>query len=230
MKVWVTRAQPGAARTAARLTALGHDPLVAPLLAVRPLPGADLALDGVAALAFTSANGVSRFAGTQPAGRDLPVFAVGDATAEAARAAGFAQVRSAAGDVGALAALLARERPGGPVLHPGAREPAGDLPGALHAAGVSVRAVAVYETTALDLAPDAAEAWPSLEVVLLHSPRAACAFLQAAQGRSTGDLLAACLSEAVAAPLRGCVARVRTAAEPREAALLALLGKPAPPG
>ena len=34
-RVWITRAQPGAARTAARLTALGFEPVVAPLLAIR---------------------------------------------------------------------------------------------------------------------------------------------------------------------------------------------------
>ena len=34
MKVWVTRASPGAEATATRLTALGHTPLVAPLLLI----------------------------------------------------------------------------------------------------------------------------------------------------------------------------------------------------
>ena len=56
-------------------------------------------------LVFTSANGVAAFAALTP-DRALPVFTVGDATAEAARAAGFAAVRSAGGDIGMLAALL----------------------------------------------------------------------------------------------------------------------------
>ena len=51
-RVWITRAQPGADSTAARVRALGHEPLVAPLLAVRPLEAESLDLRGVAALAF----------------------------------------------------------------------------------------------------------------------------------------------------------------------------------
>ncbi|PRB40785.1 uroporphyrinogen-III synthase, partial [Brevundimonas sp. MYb33] len=61
-RVWITRAQPGTARTAARLTALGYEPVVAPLLTIRAMPEALNAapdLTTVAALAFTSPNGVA---------------------------------------------------------------------------------------------------------------------------------------------------------------------------
>jgi len=92
-RVWVTRAEPGAARTAVRLTALGFEPLVAPVLAIRPLSPA-IDLTDIAALAFTSVNGVAAFAARTPE-RDRPVFTVGDATAQAARDAGFTDVRSA---------------------------------------------------------------------------------------------------------------------------------------
>ena len=61
-KIWITRAQPGADVTADRVRALGHDALVAPLLAVRPVEDVAIDLSGVAALAFTSANGVRTFA------------------------------------------------------------------------------------------------------------------------------------------------------------------------
>jgi uroporphyrinogen-III synthase len=80
--VWITRAQPGAEATARRVQALGFTALVDPLLAIRDLtPTVDLT--GVAALAFTSANGVEAFAKLTSV-RDLPVFAVGEATAKAA--------------------------------------------------------------------------------------------------------------------------------------------------
>ncbi len=133
-RVWVTRAEPGAARTADRLTALGFTPIIAPLLTLAPLPEALHAAPdpaAVAALALTSPNGVEAFAPLIPRFRHHPAFAVGDATAEAARAAGFAHVRSAAGDIHALARLIAAEAPAGPLLAPGAREPAGDLPALL---------------------------------------------------------------------------------------------------
>ena len=133
MRVWVARAEPGAQATAARLVALGHEPVVAPVLAVRPLTPA-LDLQGIAALAFTSANGVEAFARLTDL-RELPVFAVGRATAKAAHAEGFASVSSADGDVEDLCGLIAAGA-AGPVLWAGAREPAGDLVGMLRACGV----------------------------------------------------------------------------------------------
>lgn len=89
MQVLVTRPQPEAARTAARLTALGHDVVLAPLLITAAV---DWELPEVLpeAVAFTSAAAV-RLAGPQLATlRHLPVFVVGAATAQAARDAGFA--------------------------------------------------------------------------------------------------------------------------------------------
>ena len=102
-RIWVTRAQPGADRTAARLTALGYHPVVAPVLTIRPVAFTPPAPERIAAFAFTSANGVAAFAGFAPAFRAHPVFTVGAATADAARSAGFAQIQSADGDASALA-------------------------------------------------------------------------------------------------------------------------------
>ena len=215
MRVWVTRAQPHADETAARLRALGHDPLVAPLLEVRPLP-TPIELEGVAALAFTSRNGVAAFA-ARTSQRGWPVFAVGDATAAAARAAGFTRVRSAAGDVDALAQLIAREGVDGVLLHPGAAEPAGDLAGAL--AGVEMRSVALYETVMLPPVAEAVAAWPELGAVLIHSPRAARALAAAALSPGPRVL---CISSAAAEPLHAHDPEV--AVRPDEAALLARLG------
>ena len=214
MKIWITRAEPGASRTADRLRALGHKPLIAPVIEVHPLPVA-IDLGGVGALAFTSANGVRVFAGLCP-DRGLPVFAIGGATAEAARAAGFGPVVSADGDIDALArAIIAAEgRLAGAVLHPGAREPAGDLAGALNAAGMTARAITVYETRVLPVTVP-----PGAEGVLIHSPKAAAAIA----GAAIGQLTAYCISAAAAAPLAGAVQRTAVAAEPNEASLLALL-------
>ena len=224
MRVWVTRAEPGASATAKRLRAAGHDPLVAPLLAIRFLaPLMDL--NGVAALAFTSANGVRAFSALSE-DRALPVFAVGDATAQAARAAGFARVRSASGDVRGLAALIEAERAGlpGEVLHPGARALAGDLAGTLTAAAVSARAVAVYEAAPAALSAETLAVLPSLDAVLIHSPRAAQLLAETAAPRT---LRACCISAAAAAPLAGAgFRRIDVAARPDEESLLALLEAP----
>ncbi len=229
-RVWVTRAEPGAARTADRLTARGFTPIIAPLLALSALPDAlDAAPDpaAVAALALTSPNGVEAFAPLIPRFRHHLVFAVGDATAEAARAAGFADVRSAAGDIHALARLIAAEAPPGPLLAPGAREPAGDLPALLPDRPVQRLPVyAAFETHAPAPEP--------FDAVMLHSPRAARALasiLAADLPRAASSgRIAICISEAAAAPLRPFdFAQIRIAATPDEPAMLSALGKPAAP-
>ena len=227
-RVWITRAQPGAARTAARLTALGFTPVVAPLLTIRALPEAlsqapDLTT--VAALAFTSPNGVEAFAALVPAPllRDRPVFAVGDATAEAAREAGFADARSAAGDVHDLARLIAATPVDGLILAPGAREPAGDLPALLpdHA----VQRLPVYAAEETDAAVPA-----DFDAVLLHSPRAARALAAILIPDAAQNRLAVCISAAAAAPLHAfSFAETRTASAPDETSMLTALGKSAGP-
>ena len=227
-RIWVTRASPGAEVTAARLTMLGWTPLVDPLLAVRELnPTIDLG--GVAALAFTSVNGVNAFARAHP-DRAWPVFAVGDRTAAAARAVGFEAVVSAAGDVEALASLIAGEakKLGGTILHPGALEPAGDLVAPLAKAGLTVRRLALYEAVFRDPAPETLEALSDLEAVLLHSPRAARRLAELLAQRPAPGLRILCLSRAVAAPLEtlsqaGALGPVAFAPRPDESALLDLL-------
>jgi uroporphyrinogen-III synthase len=225
--IWITRAEPGASATAERVRALGHEAVVAPLLVVRPVDHGRIDLQGVAALAFTSANGVRAFA-EACAERDLRVFAVGAATAQAARAAGFDSVLSADGDVNALAEGIAA-RGGelrGAVLHPGVAEPAGDLCGALQAQGIEARRLVLYETTPvpadeLDLATLSAS-----DAVLLHSPRAAEVLARLLKGHPATGLRALGLSRAVIKPLaRTPLAQRAFPPIPLEAALLNLIDR-----
>ena len=230
MRIWVTRTSPDAEATAERLRALGHAPLVAPVLEVRLIESPRPMLDGVGALAFTSRNGVAAFVAIC-AGRDLPVFVVGEATARAARAAGFARVQSADGDVTALADLIVRGRNGfsGVLLHPGAHAPAEDLPGALKPHGVLARSHPVYRTdpARLPVAVTAALAARPLELdgVLVHSPRAAEYLAALPDLQRAAQLIDAyCISAAAAAPLRSLDLRsVAVAPHPDETALLNLL-------
>ena len=223
-RVWITRAQPGAARTAARLTALGFTPVVAPLLTIRPLPDALTQAPGfatVAALAFTSPNGVAAFAALTPDLRDRPVFAVGDATAEAARDAGFTDARSASGDIHALARLIAATSVEGLILAPGAREPAGDLPALLPAH--QIQRLPVYAAEETDAVAPA-----DFDAVLLHSPRAARALAGVLTPNAARNRLAVCISPAAAAPLAALsFAEIRVAEAPDETSLLTALGKSA---
>lgn len=218
-RVWVTRARPGADRTAERLATLGFTPVLAPLLAIRPLD-ARPDLTGVQALAFTSRNAVQVFAELL-GDRAPPVFAVGDATAASAREAGFHDVRSAGGDLHALAALVRAEGAGLSILHPCAAEPAGDL-AALVGDTARVTPLAVYEAVETDAT--APEVW---DAVLIHSPRAARALAARLSAQDARGRIAVVISSAAATRLsvRG-LAEIRIAAAPTEDALLAALGKP----
>jgi uroporphyrinogen-III synthase len=222
--VWITRAEPGASAIAARVRTLGFESLVAPLIEIRPL-AADIELGGVAALAFTSAAGVAAFAALM-ASRELPVFAVGDSTARAAREAGFADVRSADGDVAALACRIVADRSGfdGAVLHAGATSPAGDLTGDLERAAITARYVAVYETALTPPPGHVLARINSIDAVLVHSPSTGRRLAGLLAGAAAPNLSAYCLSPAVAATLEGLkIGRILTTALPNEDALLSLL-------
>lgn len=173
-RLLITRPQEDAEPLAARLRELGHEVMIEPLLGIRfhdqPIPD----LTGVQGLLFTSANGVRALA-RLTARRDLPAWTVGDASAAAAREAGFTRVESAAGDVTKLAALVtARCDPAaGALFHAAASVLAGDLSGLLEAAGFTVRRAVLYEAcTATALTPACREALAAgtLDAILLFSP------------------------------------------------------------
>jgi uroporphyrinogen-III synthase len=234
MKVLVTRAEGDAEKLAAHLAQRGYQSVTETLMTIRFRPEATRSigpfLDGVQAVLFTSANGVRAFAeATQR--RDFRAFAVGDATAAACRAAGFADVTSAGGAVDDLAKLaIARLRPkAGALFHAAASVTAGDLQGLLEAAGFSVRRAALYEAVESEWLSDAtrmAIARHEIDAALFFSPRNAATFVRLATGLEEGckHMIAVALSSAVAeklAPLPW--RRVAVAAAPNEAALLAAL-------
>lgn len=199
-----------------------------PLLEVRTR-NEPLCLDGVGALAFTSPNGVAAFARLDGE-RGLPVFAVGDGTADAALALGFANVASAAGDVHDLVALITARRQdfSGHLLRPGALEPAGDLDSALAARGIEATSCVVYETVATALHPDSPEVRKlvsgELAAVMIHSPRAGRLLAGMLDGMTPVPARIVCISVAAARPLAAAGCTPVIAAHPSEAAMLAALG------
>ena len=200
---------------------LGYEPLVTPLLAIRPIAQAAPELDGVGALIFTSRNGVDAFARLCTGGRRLPVFTVGAATAEAATVAGFVDVRSADGDFGDLARMLEQAAPArGRLLAPGAAQPTGDF-AALLPGSMRVERLPVYEAVETGASSPSAFAG-----VLVHSPRAGRAL--ARRGPFSGGTAVA-ISAAAAEALGASGFEIRLAARPDEPSLLAALGKAVPP-
>ena len=190
-RLLVTRPQPHAAGTAAALAALGHEPVLSPMLTVAPVTDAVISLDDVAGLALTSRTAVEATAALARVRPDLaalfaiPVFTVGAATAEAARAAGFEQVLSADGAVADLVRLIRQYvRPGdGTILHLGGAVRAGDLAGDLASAGHAVSTIVVYEAVPAKRLSEAAVAALSagrLDAALVYSERTAAALVDAA--------------------------------------------------
>ena len=153
--------------------------------------------------------------------RDRLVLTVGDATAEAAREAGFNDVRSADGDVNALVALAKRELDParGKLIHIAGDHVAGDLGGELRAAGFSVERRLAYASVAAAPLPPALNG--PLDIVLFHSPRAAQRFIELG-APNAANLVAGCMSAAIA-EAAGKVSwrRIITAPRPREDDLLA---------
>ncbi len=233
MRLLITRPEEDAGPLAARLRELGHESLIAPMMRIDAVPGARVDLAGVQALLVTSANGARALA-VATDDRERPVLAVGDASAKAARAAGFRRVDSAGGDVEDLARLVAaRLSPAdGAVLHAAGSKVAGDLSGRLTGAGFTFRRQVLYEArpvAALGPRTEAALGGRRIDGVLFFSPRTAEIFVSLAAAAGLGECLGACvafcLSRAVADRAGALTwAEVRVAALPDQDSLVACLG------
>ncbi|MET4697238.1 uroporphyrinogen-III synthase [Constrictibacter sp. MBR-5] len=234
MRALITRPRENAGAIARALSERDIEPIQEPLLEIRATDHGPIDLDGVQAVLLTSAFGAREFA-TSTERRDLPIFAVGDATADAARNAGFDKVESARGDAEALAMLVMEKlKPAdGALLHAGGRTIAGDLAGQLGEAGYEVRRVELYSALpAPALSIETIEALKSggLDLVLFFSPRTAGTFVRLVQEAGVADrcaqVTALCLSAQVAEAARGVGwRRVEIADRPEQPAMIALVDR-----
>ncbi len=217
----MTRPEPGASATARRLVAMGHEPALAPCLEIVQLP-VHLP-EHVSALIVTSGQAIAPLPETL---RGLPMFCVGDATANRARAAGFSRVESAGGDAQDLFRLVcARRLPGTHLLASGERQGMA-LAQQLHAAGIAVLRRKVYAARPMRALPSDIEAdlaGMKIPAALFYSAETARAFVRL-RPRHTAAVTAYALSQAVALGLHGLPwATIRVAVAPTEADLMALL-------
>jgi uroporphyrinogen-III synthase len=233
MRLLVTRPEPDAGSEAERLAARGHQPVCAPLLEIESI-GAGLPLADAQALVVTSRNALRALSAHPELGQALkfPLFAVGDATARAARDLGFTNVTTGPGTAADLAALIARDaRPErGALVHLAGETLAFDLEAALAAQGFAIGKAVLYRTVPAHALPAQALdliAARRLDGVVLMSPRTAKTFaaLIAKHGLVTQakSLVCYCLSEAVAEAVARLGCETRVAAHPREEDILALL-------
>lgn len=215
--------------------------MLAPLLRTQTVEFA-LPDQTFSAVVLTSANAARAIADHPRRAQltSLPAFTVGGRTAAAARAVGFRDVHSAAGDRGDLIDLLRtdllrtdlpRKEPdphGAPLLYLAGEDRAGDLA----AAGLPVHTAVVYRALKADHFPPpvaTALAQRAIDGVLHFSARSAEAYLDCAARGGIGNQALApvhyCLSRQVAAPLSAAgAAAVRVAGRPDEMAMLELVG------
>ena len=209
-RLLVLRPEPGNRATVDRSRALGLDPVPCPLFAVEPVDWTAPDPGGYDHILFTSANAL-RHGGDQLASLTrLPVLAVGLATADAARAAGFAVAMTGEGGGDALLELLPASHQ---LLH---------LTGAEHRPPETrhaIDAVVVYRSMAL-----VAPVIPTGALVaLIHSPRAGERFAALAPDRAT--IVIAAISAAAAAACGTGWAKIEIADQPSDRALLALAAR-----
>jgi len=218
-RVLVLRPEPGASATIAKARAMGLEPIAVPLFTIEPVEWAAPDPTGFDGILLTSANAVRSAGEGLRELRAIPAFAVGQATAEAARQAGFAI--AATGDSG-VDRLLGSIDPDLHLLHlcgEDRQRPATAKP--------RITAVSVYRAVSVEN-PELGETKGA--VALIHSPRAGRRFREVAPNRSS--IAIAAISPAAAEASGGGWAAVECAAEPTDDALLALAArlceKPAP--
>jgi uroporphyrinogen-III synthase len=241
LAVLVTRPQPDDEATAASLRAKGLNVLLAPMLRFEPVAFHDDADAHYGAVVVTSANALRGIEPHLTGSRllKLPLFAVGEHTAIAARRAGFGHVIPAHGDAASLrdsvlAGVKAKTlKKASTLLYLAGADLARDLAGELGERGFSVVTYTTYRMNPVASLPhEVSDAFAAnrIEAVLHYSRRSARAFLDAT--RAAGVEISAlavpqcCISDAVALIVRDAGAtQVMVARSPDENALFEVLDR-----
>ncbi len=227
-RVLITRPEPGAGETAARVSALGLIPIVAPVIAI--IAQNIHPPHRIAATVLTSRNAVAACPSSL---HDRPVFAVGTATAARAKEAGFIHVLNADGDSHTLLGLVLETLApaDGTLFLPTGKGQGTELAAALRQRGFHVLRRVAYQAACVPVLPEAAASH------LRQRQLAAAMFFSGETSRCFVDLLrsaglvdavrdgaAVSISERAAVALRPLPWRcVRVAAKPNQDAMLVLL-------
>ncbi len=152
MRILLTRPAGQAEELGAVLSAHGVEWLGEPLLRIVPVPWDPSVLADKAALMVTSANASRELLRVPGVRRDVPVFAVGPATAEPLQTAGFSDVQAAGGTAVNLIAYIRRhaDPSAGRFLHLSGFDVSLDLGTGLAPAGFTVDRVVVYRAVAVE--------------------------------------------------------------------------------
>ncbi|MFZ5691417.1 MAG: uroporphyrinogen-III synthase [Pseudomonadota bacterium] len=235
MRLLLTRPQSEAERTAAALRALGHDAVIAPVLAIENIPDAEIGPGPYAAVLVTSGNAVRAIAAHPRRASlvGLACFAVGSQTAAAARQAGFTDLHVAGGDGGDLARLIAERLTGRtrPLLYLAGDDRARDMAAELAPYGFRIELAVVYRARAIRVFPPAVAAAlkaGGLDGVMHYSRRSTAIFVDCVRvahaEAEAARLKHFCLSARASEPLAAINAKSILVAQNRdESAMLALV-------
>ena len=238
MRLLVTRPEPDASEQAAKLRALGHEPVIAPLLRIELVSG-PINLADAQALIATSRNALRALGAHRSlsAALRLPLIAVGEASASLGAGLGFDSIERGPGTAEDLVRMIAetRDPKAGALVHLSGETIAFDLAAALTALGFGVRRQIVYRSVrATDFPPKVLSLLIAerIDGAILMSPRTSVTFSrlirQHGMTAQAKRLICYCLSEAVAQALEPLQPRVLVAMRPNEEELLALVEKGGP--
>jgi len=213
----ILRPEPGASASLKRARSLGLDATAMPLFGVHSLDWTPPNPDEFDAVLATSANALRYSGAGLDEFRALPLYAVGAATAKAARDAGFTKVFGGRGNVDELLSSIPPEVR---LFHPCGRDRR-----ELSSTPKTITSVPVYAAETLPM-PEGLAAIADT-VVAVHSPRAGkrLAELADAAGIDRSAVRIAVISEAAAAAAGTGWAEVASATEPNDAALLELAAR-----
>lgn len=217
MKLLIVRPQPGADATAARVNAAGHMAVCLPLFATEPVAWDLPNVDDFDGLLLTSANALRHIADKLPMLTCLPLFAVGQNSADYARRMGF-DVRhvGSAGIESLLEKIEARRL----LWLAGEDRTFFVQPPTMH-----IDCRIVYRSAALPVSNDFSQKLMEVDYVLLHSARAASHFTSLVEDVQfqKNRISIAALSEKIAQAAGSGWASVRIAKEPTDNDLLSQL-------
>lgn len=236
MAILVTRPIPDNERTATALRARGYDALLSPMLRFEEIPFHDEDDAAYDAVILTSANAIRAIL-DHPSRTHLfglPAFAVGEHTADAARAAGFREVASAQGNAQSLVDLVVKRlKKDSTLCYLAGADLAHDLAADLGARGLTVITHTTYRMIPVTgFAARVGDAFRAGGIdAVLHYSRAAHGPISMRRGADGVEISAlalpqCCISETVAGLLREAGAmQVAVARTPDENAIFDVLDR-----
>jgi uroporphyrinogen-III synthase len=192
VRLLIIRPQPGADATAKRVRAAGHEAITIPLFEVQPVDWNAPSTGEFDALLLTSGNAVRQAGPGLAALSDLPVLAVGSASARAAEHAGLTVAIT--GESGVVEVIALAQTAGQRNLLWLAGEDRIEVP---LPEGLTLETRIVYRSAALPPPENFSVDVNAADAVLLHSPRAARHFAGLCDSQAIDR---ACISLAALSP------------------------------